>query len=232
MAKRPVFVPVLSKPGLVDEVLVDFPWAPGMAPSQKMKNVVSLHAAAHKRGIEPILEISTKSQLAIGTELSAFNLLVFFEGLGRLTVEAAFQGSKVFRNGGPYREFYRMKGRDIKQDERLRNSGDLLRFDLDGDVWGLEPTTAFYDWIYLHALQQNLTLGQQVLTYQGFTDIEFNPEKSFNCQARSAALFVALSRRGLLEQALQSKQNYLAIINEYTNPKRSPVGGRQLSFGG
>ena len=60
----------------------------------------------------------------------------------------------------------------------------------------LEPKTAFYDWLYLQALCQNRTLADQLLQYSGFTDIEFNPKKSFSTQARSCALFVALCRSG------------------------------------
>ena len=230
MTKRPVFVPILNGPGFVDEVLIDFAWVPGMAPTQKKKNIVSLHAAAQKKGIEPILEISTKSQFSIGSDLSAFNLKVFFPEIGELTVEAAFQGSKVFRKGGPYREFYSMTGREIKQDERIRNSGDLIHFDLVGDIWGLGPKTAFYDWIYLKALRYNPGLCQGIINYKGFTDIEFNPGKSINCQARSAALFVALSEKNLLEQALQSKQSYLAIFAEQIGLKDNSTSDHQLKL--
>lgn len=55
------------------------------------------------------------------------------------------------------------------------------------------------------------------MKYDGFTDIEFNPEKSINCQARAAALFVSLSRRGLLELAMTSIDNYIKIITNRTN---------------
>lgn len=37
-----------------------------------------------------------------------------------------------------------------------------------------------------------------LLEYDGFTDIEFNPQKSLNCQAKAAALYVSLCRNGLL----------------------------------
>jgi hypothetical protein len=45
----------------------------------------------------------------------------------------------------------------------------------------------------------------------GFTDIEFNPEKSVNCQARSCAFFVALEKRDLLDEAMSSFENFSAI---------------------
>ena len=46
---------------------------------------------------------------------------------------------------------------------------------------------------------ENKELADELLQYDSFTDIEFSPEKSKNCQARAAALFVALHRKGLLE---------------------------------
>ena len=105
-----------------------------------------------------------------------------------------------------------MSSRDAKTDSRLRNSGPLLEFSLTGDPWPLEPTTAFYDWLYLRALAYNPELANQLLECDGFTDIEFNPEKSWNCQARSAALYVSLSRDGLLKEALLDKATYFETI--------------------
>ena len=45
-------------------------------------------------------------------------------------------------------------------------------------------------------------LARQVVEYDAFTDIEFNPQKSVNCQARAVALFVSLCRRELLQRVL------------------------------
>jgi hypothetical protein len=42
--------------------------------------------------------------------------------------------------------------------------------------------------------------GTQFLDYAGFTDIEFNPAKSINCQ-RSAALLSSLMQADLAERA-------------------------------
>lgn len=212
MANRPVFIPCVSGVSFVNEIQVEFKWVPGMAVSQKKKNVVSLHQSAQNKGVYPVLEISTKSQLPLGEALSAFNLKVSLAGTPRTSVESVFQGSKVFQNGGPFHEFYKMAARDIRHDERLRASGNLLSFDLAGDIWDLTPRTAFYDWLYLNALLQNPEVSSHLLSYKGFTDIEFNPEKSINCQARSAALFVALSKRDLLNLAMRSREDYFAVI--------------------
>lgn len=215
MANRPIFIPSIEGPQYVNQVSIEFEWIPGMAKSQKKKNVLSLHASAKENGYEKILEVSTKSQLPLGEELSAFNLILSIPILGSITVESAFQGSKVFQSGGPYRDFYQMGGREIKRDERLRKSGDLLHFDLMGEVWKLIPKTSFYDYIYLSALTQNPKLSEAIIIYEGFTDIEFNPKKSINCQARSAALYVSLFKRKLLEEALKSKGSYIEILTAF-----------------
>ena len=224
MAIRPVFVPGEKGNSFVDEIEIEFKWVPGMASIQKKKNVVSLHQAAFLKGISPVLEISTKSQIALGEELSAFNLQVKLPGMKPTSVEVAFQGSKVFQNGGPYHEFYAMTAREVRHDERLRNSGQLVGFNLNGDEWGLIPRTGFYDWLYLTALEQNPSMGIHLLDFKGFTDIEFNPEKSINCQARSAALYVSLLRNHLVGEAIQNKSSFIEIIQSgLSNSKNTAV---------
>jgi len=48
--------------------------------------------------------------------------------------------------------------------------------------------------------------------YDAFTDIEFNPDRSINCQAYSLALFRALQERNLLSEALASKEAFLDVV--------------------
>jgi hypothetical protein len=221
MAKRPVFVPGNNPTELVKEIEVEFDWHPGFAIQQKEKSIRSLHQAAQQAGINPVLEISTKSPLALGKELSAFNLVYRAKEDG-MFVECAFQGSKVFEYGGPFIDIYAFSGHDAKKDERIRHSGNLVGFDFLGEKWALEPKTAFYDWIYINALHQNPAHAEQITQFGGFSDIEFNPEKSFNCQARSAALYVALKNLNLLAKALRDKDSYLQIISPeiYKKPLR------------
>jgi len=220
MAKRPIFVPSNKVSDLVEEIYVEFDWYPGFSITQKEKSIQSLHHSAKEIGLASVLEVSTKSPLLLGKELSAFNLAYKINNL-IMVVESAFQGSKVFEAGGPFVNIYTMPGHEAKKDERIKNSGNLLGFDLLGDKWGLEPKTAFYDWLYINAIHQTPALGDQLAQFDGFSDIEFNPEKSFNCQARSAALYVSLSKCNLLETALSNKTNYLQIIGAAPN-KESP----------
>lgn len=197
MAKRPVFIPsVVNGSPTVKVVEVAFTWYPGLAVSQAQKSINSLHQAAGQIGLSPLLEISSKSPTSLGVALSAFNLMLTIADGQKMSVECAFQGSKVFQQGGPYQDLFTKTSREAKQDERLRSSGSLIAFEFLGVQYPTQPLTVFYDWLYLQALSQNTDLSSRLEQYNGFTDIAFNPEKSLNCQARSAALFVAFNRAG------------------------------------
>ena len=201
MANRPVFVPMKRKP-YVDVYMPEFVWNGGFAASQKQKNILALHQAFQNRFPDrKLLEISSKSMQKAGTQLSAFHLSRQVPSAGRaIPVECIFQGGKVFAAGGPYLDLYEASPRDAKRDPRLKNSGVLRSFYYEGQTMPLEPRTAFYNWLYINALMEHPDLACQVLEYDGFTDIEFNPGKSLNCQAEAAALFVSLHRQGLLDQ--------------------------------
>jgi len=201
MAARPVFVPMKKAP-YVDCCMTEFTWNKGLAVSQKKKNVVALHEAFNKRFPQrKVLEISSKSLQEEGIRLSAFNLLTYVPSLGRsIPVECAYQGGKVFAVGGPYTDLYTALPKDAKRDGRLKSSGMLRGFYFEGQRIPALPKTAFYNWLYIRALTENPELAEALLRYDAFTDIEFNPGKGINCQAEAAALFVSLSREGLLSR--------------------------------
>ncbi|KAB2931094.1 MAG: hypothetical protein F9K25_08480 [Candidatus Contendobacter sp.] len=228
MAKRPIFVPKLNGSQMVVAIPIEFTWHAGMSKSQKQKSIRSLHEAAKKsRGIENVLEISSKSEDKIGIQLSAFNLMFKTANGNSAPVEVLFQGSKVFSDGGPYTDIYQKTSREAKADERLKTSGQLIMFQYEGFDWSLNPKTVFYDWLYLSALKQNISLAKQLLEYDGFSDIEFNPEKSINCQASSAALYKALVERKLLEFAFSSPENFIRISK---GQKNEPVNKQEFLF--
>ena len=99
--------------------------------------------------------------------------------------------------------------------ERITPGGKLIGFDFEGIRFPLEPRTAFYDWLYINAIYPHREWLVRLNRYAGFTDIEFNPERSVNCQARSCALFVSLMSKGLLERAVESPQEFLAMLGEH-----------------
>ncbi|EKS36949.1 DarT1-associated NADAR antitoxin family protein [Afipia broomeae] len=211
MAQRPVFVPSTSGSILVEEVPIRFDWHPGLAPSQKKKNVIELHHAAMEQGLTPLLEISSRSELEAGQKLSAFYLKIRIEGR-QTTVECAYQGSKVFEHGGPYTDLYWVESREAKRDERLKTSGKLIGFEFEGDKYPISPTTVFYDWLYFKALYPHRDWLRRLQQCAGFTDIEFNPARSLNCQARSCAAFISLQKRELLDDAMSSFQKFRSLM--------------------
>lgn len=225
MAERPIFIPTPGDERLVAEKKIAFTWYPGFAISQAQKSIQSLHDSASREIDGAILEISSKSPHELGVALSAFNLRFHDRDDQELTVETAFQGSKVFEGDIQFKDLYEKSSRDAKTDERLKQSGSLIAFRFEGEQWPLEPRTAFYDWLYLRALKQNPIVATELFNYSAFTDIMFNPKKSINCQARSAALFVSLSRRAQLDEALSNKEAYLHIITSPAEPTSNRLFG-------
>jgi len=214
MAERPVFIPAPESPELVREIFLSLRWNPGFAPVQKEKNVKALHEAAAASGIRNVLEVSTKSSSKRGQHLSAFYLKIVDPIMGELPLESAFQGSKVFERGGPFADLYRLDARTAKQDPRLKESGRLVAFEFSGFRWPLEPKTAFYDFLYARCIYPHRDWAVALFDYGGFTDIEFNPWKSINCQARSVALFISLLKLGRLDEAITSPSAFLHVLRE------------------
>lgn len=214
MAKRPVFVPQEKAP-FARAIETEFSWNGGFAPSQKQKNIRALHSAFQAAHPDArILEISSKSMQENGTALSAFALPKYVPALGKsVPLENIFQAGKMFEHGGPYPELLSVSPREAKRDERLRTGGKLTGFVFDGKDFPTEPKTAFYDYLYISALLENPALAETVLSYNAFTDIEFNPQKSLNCQAAAAARFVSLHRLGLLKKPF-SFEDFLCRMGE------------------
>ena len=175
-----------------------------------------------RRRTRGILEVSTKAEEALGRQLSAFELQKKLpDDDYRVCLEAAFQSSKVFLDGDQrtqLSELYRNRdGRDVKRIMRPWQSIPLSHFKFGDEEWPLEPKSAFYDWLYIRALcEHELSdqIQQNIVQYDGFTDIEFNPRNSFNCQARSCALFVAISRRSALHKT-ETRDAFLKLLEEH-----------------
>ena len=216
MAKRPVYyIDSYSDVRVKD---IEFLWTPGFSISQKQKSIKDFHANISKTfncSIDKILEISTKSNVKLGVELSAFNLNFKKNGIFN-SVEVFFQSSKIFELGGPYTDLLNFSSRIAKTDKRLRESGELKSFLLFDQEWPLEPITYFYDWIYINALYQNKNLEKELLNYEYFTDIEFNPKRSLNCQAHSAALYVSLYKKNLLEKVINDRDYFSSLLKTKT----------------
>lgn len=213
MATRPIFIATTNKNELFKEVNIDFQYFNGFAVSQKVKSIQSLHQNAKKSGYDKILEVSTKSDSQLGWQLSAFNLMVDFDIDKKISLECAFQGSKIFEGDIQYKDLYEVESIKAKKDERLKKSGNIIGFEFEGIFWENEPKTAFYDYLYIKTLYTNYRdIIDQLIKYDIFTDIEFNPKKSINCQARTCAILVSLVKLNLLEEAVSSKYNFIKLV--------------------
>lgn len=222
MAKRPVFIVNKKDKKFVEIVDTEFKWYPGLSKTQKQKSIDSLHAEFKKDNPNyNVLEISSKSENSLGVKLSAFNLNIKLKNGSFICLESAFQGSKVFEDGGPYQDLYWVEPKLAKKDERIKNSGKLVHFKFFNQVWEIEPKTLFYDWLYINSLYMESKLAKEIINYDAFTDIEFNPQKSINCQAYSAALFVSLSKLDILNKSIQCVDNYKNIIKKGITKKKT-----------
>lgn len=200
MANRPVFV-MCSKPPYYKTINIEFKWSGGFAKSQLQKNIKAIHSGFSAMYPEhKILEISSKSFQELGTKLSAFSLTKYIPELNtKIPVECIYQSSKVFSNGGPYTDLFFKSPKEAKTDVRLKNSGSLIGFKFNGIEYPLTKNFTFYDYLYISALMEHPSLADELLQYTAFTDIIFTPNKSMNCQAKSAAIFKSLYENGELD---------------------------------
>lgn len=186
MAKRPAWT-------ITDNTVVhkdfEFEWNGGFAISQKQKNITNLHEAIHSITGGNALEISSKGMVPLGKEMSAFSLR--YNGIA---LENVFQSAKKYEFGGPYTDLLSVTPKEAKRDDRHTSSGRLMSFCYANEEWPLDPKTLFYDYIFIEALIQNFGTDLDLSSYEWFTDIEFNPQKSINCQARSVAIYKLLQK--------------------------------------
>lgn len=171
MVTRPVFIPEMNHVGVRVISSAPFAWNPGFSMVQKKKNVAALHSAIKKMDENLLpLEISSRSDECLGIRLSAFNLGV--ESNGRFfSVESVYQASKVFSNGtGPFPELYAANPAEVRNRVKEHETSPLKMYKYGNDVWDLNPTRAFYDWIYCRALSKNPDLVDGLSAYNCFTD--------------------------------------------------------------
>ncbi len=230
MANRPVFVVSNDKRYCLREN-IEFEFFSGFSDKQKKRSINSLHQAFLKQNEgKKILEISSKSEDELGIRLSAFNLMIRTKKGTEFSVESAFQASKVFEKGGPYKDLLEVSSREAKKDERLKNSGKIVAFSINGSIFETEPKTYFYNWLYINTLHLYEELTKKLIEYDAFTDIAFNPQKSINCQAEAAAIYVSLYRQGLLQEALRDKDAFLNVVYPEHFQKKQSDEGVQLSM--
>ncbi len=210
MAKRPVFIEKDTFP-FYEIKEIEFKYYSGFAVSQKQKSIRELHCSFRKESNERVLEISTKSFDGLGVTLSAFNLTMKVDDK-EYCIECVFQGSKRFEKGGPFTDLYTTNPWEAKRDPRLRGNGNIVDFQLQAEHFENEPQDFFYNWIYIRALYQHEDYLKNLKGYGAFTDIEFNPKKSINCQAKAIAIAVGLMKANLIDACMEDKQTFLEIV--------------------
>lgn len=227
MAYRPVFY---GDAFGYKKYMIDFEFFTGFSLSQKQKSIQSLHNSIIRTFPErKILEVSSKSLDEIGRQASAFNLNVILKSGKEYSVEQIFQGSKKFRRGGSQLHLInQMTSKELKKYiGKVHQVDELVSFECFGQVFPLKPQTFFYNWLYINTLHQNQLLANQIIKYDTFTDIEFNPKRSINCQAEACSIYVYLYKSNLLDYALSSKENFLQVVyheqtcNSYSNTKEN-----------
>lgn len=215
MEYKPVFMPRVGSDNLVKTDMVRIERHVGFATRQKKKTLNDLHRVIKKKyGFKNVLELSTKSGNKLSFPLSPYSLQITNDNGQKSSVENAFQASKVFEQGGPYLDLLTEKPRQARKDKRLISSGELTGYDYFGMEWGVEPLTTFYDWLYINALKQHPELHEEIIQYQAFTDISFNPKKSVHCAAYSLAMFVALHKRDLL-QGIEDPGTFYDLVTSF-----------------
>lgn len=222
-AIRPIFIPNKESIGVVEQD-ISFDWHMGMTAAVRRRSIQSLHKNAKNKGFNNILEASSKSEQHIGIRLSAF----FLKNEDGIPVENLFQSSKVFKNGGPFLDLLKKMPREAKRDERLRQHGEMTKFLYNDRDFPLEPKSLFYDWLYMKTLfecSNNYDLKEEFINsnFDAFSDIEFNPKKSFSCQARTLALAVSLHQNESVKDFLNHPEKIAQEFNLYAqNGKNNP----------
>ena len=172
------------------------------------------------------------------------------------SVENWFQAAKVFEKDGcefgPYDQLLTVKtpkrylntyldkkiAEQYEDDELFQRiqseikDARLVRFELWGKHFPLVPRSCFYDYLYAKALYQerNTDLAGRLCNYRVFTDIMFNPgagkKQKFNTQARSCAIFVSLTKRGLIDDALFDIESFVDLV-DYGIPENLSIEASQ-----
>lgn len=140
-------------------------------------------------------------------------LLILGMNPDKYFLESIYQGSKVFKNCGPFPEIFDYTPRDAKKFIHSLNGGNLKEYNLGGKAYPLSPPNAFYDWLYIRSLREHADWINENVQYDAFTDIEFNPKKQINCQARAFASYLALIKKNKLSTAKSSFEAFMDMHN-------------------
>ncbi|MGN0204021.1 MAG: DUF6977 family protein [Coprococcus sp.] len=149
-----------------------------------------------------VLEISDYSSIPEGVMLCDAHLTFPMSDGREVSVAEAFQMAKLLTADG----------------------SEVTGFCFEGESFGLVPRNFFYNWLYIRGVSAHPELADELMTYDSFTDITFIPKKCSVCSAEAAAFYVALRRKGLLEEALRDRESFARILYQIEkNIKAEPI---------
>ena len=141
-------------------------------------------------------------------------------------ISTVFEAAKVFEHGGPFADLLTCEPPKVHKDTRLRTSGELLCYSLEGSEYPTEPyPDSFFEWLYCRALKQFPEKAEQLSRYNAFSDIAAaaDSKKYYGDSSRAAAIYVGLAAAGKLS-CIDSYESFIAEV--YTEPKPLPKSGK------
>lgn len=180
--------------GKIKRGLVTFKWESGTSLAQRKRSCLNMLKVINwHTGLNP-MDISSASPVEFYSNLSAFKLM-----FDTRNVEQIYQGSKIFKGYGQASELYTKVGRDAKQTAKyLHSQYELVGFNWDGVDYPLEPTTVFYDYLYIQALLRNFGDKLNLDDYDVFADVQLG-QGSNACQARAVCEYKLLKQTNLFD---------------------------------
>ena len=223
MATRTICFPIFGYP-YCREQPVTFTWIKG----SKRQNIRAVHDAVHTTDPDvSILEVSSASVQAEGEAVSSLRLLLHLDSVAQdVPISTVFEAAKVFEHGGPFADLLTCEPPKVHKDTRLRTSGELLCYSLEGSEYPTEPyPDSFFEWLYCRALKQFPEKAEQLSRYNAFSDIAAaaDSKKYYGDSSRAAAIYVGLAAAGKLS-CIDSYESFIAEV--YTEPKPLPKSGK------
>ena len=223
MATRTICFPISGYP-YCREQPVTFTWIKG----SKRQNIRAVHDAVHTTDPDvSILEVSSASVQPEGEAVSSLRLLLHLNSVTQdVPISTVFEAAKVFEHGGPFADLLTREPPKVHKDTRLRTSGELLRYSLEGSEYPTEPyPDSFFEWLYCRALKQFPEKAEPLSRYNAFSDIAAaaDSKKYYGDSSRAAAIYVGLAAAGKLS-CIDSYESFIAEV--YTEPKPLPKSGK------
>ena len=223
MATRTICFPIFGYP-YCREQPVTFTWIKG----SKRQNIRAVHDAVHTTDPDvSILEVSSASVQPEGEAVSSLRLLLHLDSVTQdVPISTVFEAAKVFEHGGPFADLLTCEPPKVHKDTRLRTSGELLCYSLEGSEYPTEPyPDSFFEWLYCRALKQFPEKAEPLSRYNAFSDIAAaaDSKKYYGDSSRAAAIYVGLAAAGKLS-CIDSYESFIAEV--YTEPKPLPKSGK------